>query len=461
MPTIVLGFFALDSITPFLQDIGVIGPQPDLQRPLGRHGGGAAHHPLISSLSEDALRAVPSAMREGAYGVGATKRVVSTRIVLPAALSGVMAAIVLAVSRAVGETMAVTLAAGTQPNLTTNLTDPMQTITAYIVAISKGEATRGTPQYESIFAVGMLLFVVTLIINLVAVRLRAPLPDRLPVGAAMAIDISDAPVERAEPLPLRKKRPRPADAIFHVARARAPCSSLLGALAWLLGSILIAGWAALSWDFITDPVSTSASRAGFASALARFAGADDDRDRGRDPDRLRARRCTSRSSPRPAGASSTGQRARAPAPPARAGGLGGDRAAAHCCAPRRRAAELHLGARRAAAQPGRRGQHLEPGRGAVDHLRAARPRPLRHLRRPAEVAARGRAHAGRCWCCRSSSSPAARPCGPCRCRSSRARWRWARRAGRRSRGRPSRPPSRACSRARSSPSRARSARRPR
>jgi phosphate transport system permease protein len=171
MPTIVLGFFALDSITPFLQDVGVI-PATQLYSALS--AGivvGLLITPLITSLSEDALRAVPRSMREGAYGVGATRRVVSTRVVLPAALSGVMAAIVLAISRAVGETMAVTLAAGTQPNLTSDVTAPMETITAYIVAISKGEATRGSVQYESIFAVGLLLFVVTLIINLIAVRL--------------------------------------------------------------------------------------------------------------------------------------------------------------------------------------------------------------------------------------------------------------------------------------------------
>jgi phosphate transport system permease protein len=170
MPTIVLGFFALDSITPALQDVGVI---PDGQLFSALSAGivvGVLITPLISSLSEDAMRAVPRSMREGAYGLGATKRIVSTRVVLPAALSGVMAAIVLALSRAVGETMAVTLAAGTQPILTSDPRDPMQSITAYIVAISKGEATRGSMQYTSIFAVGILLFVVTLIINLVAVR---------------------------------------------------------------------------------------------------------------------------------------------------------------------------------------------------------------------------------------------------------------------------------------------------
>ena len=170
MPTIVLGFFALESLTPALHAIGLL---PDGQIFSALSAGivvGILITPLISSLSEDAMRAVPSAMREGAYGVGATKRVVSTRVVLPAALSGVMAAIVLGVSRAVGETMAVTLAAGTQPILSGDPRDPMQTITAYIVAISKGEATRGSLQYQSIFAVGIVLFVVTLLINLVAVR---------------------------------------------------------------------------------------------------------------------------------------------------------------------------------------------------------------------------------------------------------------------------------------------------
>jgi phosphate transport system permease protein len=170
MPTIVLGFFALDSITPGLQALGLIGRNQLFSALSAGIVVGLLITPLISSLSEDAMRAVPSAMREGAYAVGATRRVVASRIVLPAALSGVMAAIVLGVSRAVGETMAVTLAAGTQANLSSNPADPMQSITAYIVAISKGEATRGSTQYQSIFAVGILLFVVTLIINLVAVR---------------------------------------------------------------------------------------------------------------------------------------------------------------------------------------------------------------------------------------------------------------------------------------------------
>lgn len=171
MPTIVLGFFALDSLTPALWRIGAV---PDGQIFNALAAGivvGILITPLISSLSEDALRAVPRGMRDGAYGVGATKRVVATRIVFPAALSGIMASIVLGLSRAVGETMAVTLAAGAQPNLTADPTQPVQTITAAIVQISQGEAVRGSVQYESIFAIGIVLFVVTLAINLVSVAL--------------------------------------------------------------------------------------------------------------------------------------------------------------------------------------------------------------------------------------------------------------------------------------------------
>jgi phosphate transport system permease protein len=171
MPTIVLGFFAIESLTPFLQNVGIIDENQVFSALSAGIVVGILILPLISSLSEEALRAVPSALREGAYGVGATRRVVSTRIVLPAALSGVVASIVLGLSRAVGETMAVTLAAGSIPNLTSNPTDPMQTITSYIVQVVRGEATRGGVLYESIFAVGILLFVLTFIINLVALRL--------------------------------------------------------------------------------------------------------------------------------------------------------------------------------------------------------------------------------------------------------------------------------------------------
>jgi phosphate transport system permease protein len=171
MPTIVLGFFALNSITPSLWSLGIIERGQIYNMLAAGIVVGLLIVPTIASLSEDALRAVPRAMREGAFGLGATRRVVSTRIVLPAALSGVMASIVLAISRAVGETMAVTLAAGAQPNLTADPRDPAQTITAVIVQVSKGEAARGSTIYESIFVIGATLFVVTLVINLIAVAL--------------------------------------------------------------------------------------------------------------------------------------------------------------------------------------------------------------------------------------------------------------------------------------------------
>ncbi len=170
MPTIVLGFFAIQSVTPALQRLlpfeiaffnmlsaGIVV--------------GVLIMPLISSLSEDAMRAVPNSLREGAYGVGATRRVVSVKIILPAALSGVVASIVLAVSRAVGETMAVSLAAGNQANLSLNVFSGAQTVTGYIVQVAKGEASRGSLQYKSIFALGLMLFVVTFAINLLALRL--------------------------------------------------------------------------------------------------------------------------------------------------------------------------------------------------------------------------------------------------------------------------------------------------
>jgi phosphate transport system permease protein len=171
MPTIVLGFFALQSVTPALQKIGVIDQNQGFSALSAGIVVGVLIVPLISSLSEDSMRAVPRAMREAAYGVGATRRQVVTRVVFPAALSGIMASVVLGVSRAVGETMAVTLAAGSLPDLTPHITDPMQTITARIVETSRGEATRGSIEYEAIFALGIVLFAATLLINIVAVRL--------------------------------------------------------------------------------------------------------------------------------------------------------------------------------------------------------------------------------------------------------------------------------------------------
>jgi phosphate transport system permease protein len=124
--------------------------------------------PMIASLSEDAMSSVPNAMREGAFGLGATRFEVATKVVLPAALSGIIASFVLAISRAIGETMIVTLAGGATPKLTLDVTESIQTMTAYIVQVSLGDIGFGTTIYYSIYAVAMTLFIFTLIMNLIA-----------------------------------------------------------------------------------------------------------------------------------------------------------------------------------------------------------------------------------------------------------------------------------------------------
>jgi phosphate transport system permease protein len=128
--------------------------------------------PLVSSLSEDAMRGVPRGLREGSYALGATKMQTSLRVVVPAAFSGITAAFILAVSRAIGETMIVAIAAGQQPRLTADPTTPVETMTAYIVQVSLGDTPQGTLEYRTIFAVGMLLFLGTFGLNLVSSWLR-------------------------------------------------------------------------------------------------------------------------------------------------------------------------------------------------------------------------------------------------------------------------------------------------
>ena len=128
--------------------------------------------PLVSSLSEDAMHAVPIGLREGAYALGSTRIQVAFKVVMPAALSGIMASIILAVSRAIGETMIVAIAAGQQPRLTMNPLVPVETITAYIVQVSLGDTPHGTIEYKTIFACGMMLFVLTFILNVISFKLR-------------------------------------------------------------------------------------------------------------------------------------------------------------------------------------------------------------------------------------------------------------------------------------------------
>lgn len=166
IPTVVYGYFALTFITPLLR---TFLPSTDVFNAASASiVVGIMIIPTVSSLSEDALRAVPQALREGAYGLGATKLEVSTRVVVPAALSGIIASFILAISRAIGETMAVTIAAGNLPNLTLNPLESIQTMTAYIVQVSLGDTPQGTIVYQTLFAVGMTLFLITLGMNILS-----------------------------------------------------------------------------------------------------------------------------------------------------------------------------------------------------------------------------------------------------------------------------------------------------
>jgi phosphate transport system permease protein len=168
IPTIVYGYLALLLVTPVLKAIfGPLGVRVEQFNALSACVVvGVMIIPLVSSLSEDVLSAVPQGLREAAYGLGATKFEVSTRVVLPAGLSGVVASFILAISRAVGETMAVVLAAGMLPQITLNPLTSLETMTTYIVQVIGGEASYGSAKYLSLFAVGLALFVITLGLNI-------------------------------------------------------------------------------------------------------------------------------------------------------------------------------------------------------------------------------------------------------------------------------------------------------
>ena len=170
IPTVVYGYFAISFITPLLREI-----VPDANIFNAASASivvGIMILPMVSSLSEDAMRAVPRSLREGAYALGSTKFEVSTKIVVPAALSGILASFILAISRAVGETMAVTLAAGATPKMTLNFFESIQTMTAYIVQVSMGDTPYGSIEYKTIFAVGMVLFAMTLLMNIASVWIK-------------------------------------------------------------------------------------------------------------------------------------------------------------------------------------------------------------------------------------------------------------------------------------------------
>jgi phosphate transport system permease protein len=169
IPTVVYGYFALTFVTPLLRDLGL-----DVDAFNALSAGlvmGVMLIPTVASLSEDAMTAVPRDLRDGAYALGSTKLQVSTRIVVPAAISGIVASYVLAISRAIGETMIVLIAAGQQPNLTFDPRQAIETMTAFIAATGSGDVPTGSLEYKTIFAVGLTLFILTLAMNVVAIRL--------------------------------------------------------------------------------------------------------------------------------------------------------------------------------------------------------------------------------------------------------------------------------------------------
>ena len=169
VPTVVLGYFALTFVTPLLRDVGIqVSVFNALSASLVL---GVMLIPTIASLSEDAMAAVPRELREGGYALGADKLQVSTRIVFPAAISGIIAAFILGLSRAVGETMIVLIAGGQLAQITADPREPIETMTAFIGATGFGDIPTGSTEYKTIFAVGLTLFVITLVMNLVSIRL--------------------------------------------------------------------------------------------------------------------------------------------------------------------------------------------------------------------------------------------------------------------------------------------------
>jgi phosphate transport system permease protein len=170
VPTVVYGFFALMVVTPFLQQI-----YPGLAGFNALSAGivmGIMIIPFISSMSEDALFAVPASLREASYGMGSTRLQTSFKVTVPAASSGIIVSIILAISRAVGETMIVAIAAGQQPRLTFDPTVPIETITAYIVQVSLGDVPHGSLEYKTIFAAGITLFIFTFLLNNISFIIR-------------------------------------------------------------------------------------------------------------------------------------------------------------------------------------------------------------------------------------------------------------------------------------------------
>jgi phosphate transport system permease protein len=168
IPSVVFGYFAVTTITPFL--LRVFPETEIFNAASAAITVGIMVIPVVASLSEDAFRSVPQSMRDAGYALGATPFEVNLRVVIPAAVSGIMASVILAFARAIGETMAVSLAAGSTPNLTLNFLEPIQTMTGFIVQVSMGDIQHGSIEYQSLFAVAGVLFIVTMIFNYLARR---------------------------------------------------------------------------------------------------------------------------------------------------------------------------------------------------------------------------------------------------------------------------------------------------
>ncbi|NND35474.1 MAG: phosphate ABC transporter permease subunit PstC [Saprospiraceae bacterium] len=176
VPTVVYGFFALTVVTPFLKNIF-----PGISTFNALSAGlvmGIMIIPMVSSLSEDALRAVPNSLREAAFGMGSTKFQTSFQVLVPAASSGIIVSVILAISRAIGETMIVAIAAGQQPNLTLNPLETVETITAFIVQVSLGDVPHGSIEYQTIFAAGLMLFLFTFVLNNISHYLKEKFQEK-------------------------------------------------------------------------------------------------------------------------------------------------------------------------------------------------------------------------------------------------------------------------------------------
>ena len=232
MPTIIYGYFALLFVTPLLQKI-----YPELPGFNVLSAGivmGIMIIPYVSSLSEDAMRAVPMSLREGSYAMGATRFQTAVKVVVPAALSGIAAAYILGISRAVGETMILAVAAGMQPNLTLNPLEPAATITSYIVQVALGDLPHGSIGYQTIFAAGLTLMLLTLFFNLVGLLDAPPIPGGLLMSAAGS------------------QRTQSCARIIRGAQALGRrCSASLGLLAMMVGILTLA---ALFADMAIDGV---------------------------------------------------------------------------------------------------------------------------------------------------------------------------------------------------------------